>query len=97
MFQLLVVVIVVLAAVGLLVAGRGRLGGSDPSSSVDAFHRALTAMEPGAGRGRAAPDAGADGDGAGVDGAGIDGAGVEGAEVDGAHDDEAAGRSPHRS
>lgn len=68
MFQLLVVAIVMLTLVGLFVAGRTRLGGADPSSSVDAFHRALTAMEPGAGRGRPAPYGdGADGDGAGGD------------------------------
>lgn len=83
MFQLLVVTIVVLTLVGLFVAGRTRLGGSDPSSSVDAFHRALTAMEPGAGRGRAAPD--------------DDGAHDHGAARDGADGEEAAGRSPHRS
>ena len=57
MVALLVLVIGVLALIGLLVAARSRPGG-DPSSSVAAFHRALTAMEPGAARDRRAPDAG---------------------------------------
>ena len=49
MFEVLLVVIGVLVLIGLLLMGRSRRGGSDPSSSVDAFHRALSAMEPGAG------------------------------------------------
>jgi hypothetical protein len=48
-FEVLLVVIGVLVLIGLLLMGRSRRGDSDPSSSVDAFHRALSAMEPGAG------------------------------------------------
>jgi hypothetical protein len=47
-FEVLLVVIGVLVLVGLLLMGRSRRGGSDPSTSVDAFNRALSAMEPGA-------------------------------------------------
>jgi FtsZ-interacting cell division protein ZipA len=47
-FEVLLVVIGVLVLIGLLVMGRSRRGGSDPSTSVDAFSRALSAMEPGA-------------------------------------------------
>jgi hypothetical protein len=47
-FEVLLVAIGVLVLIGLLLVGRSRKGGSDPSTSVDAFHRALTAMEPGA-------------------------------------------------
>jgi hypothetical protein len=53
--QLLVVAIGVLVVVGLLVAARSRIG-TDPASSVEAFHRALTAMEPGAVQERSGPD-----------------------------------------
>jgi hypothetical protein len=53
---MLVLAIVVLVLAGLLVVARSRVG-TDPSSSVAAFNRALTAMEPGAGRDSAAPDA----------------------------------------
>ena len=56
MVGLLVAAIGVLVLAGLLVAARSRVG-TDPSSSVAAFNRALTAMEPGAGRDRPAPDA----------------------------------------
>jgi hypothetical protein len=49
LFEVLLVVIGVLVLIGLLLVGRSRRGGSDPSTSVDAFNRALTAMEPGAG------------------------------------------------
>lgn len=50
MFQVLVVAIGVLVLAGLLMAARSRsrFGGGDPSSSVQAFNRALSAMEPGA-------------------------------------------------
>jgi FtsZ-interacting cell division protein ZipA len=48
LFEVLLVVIGVLVLIGLLLVGRSRRGGSDPSTSVDAFNRALTAMEPGA-------------------------------------------------
>jgi hypothetical protein len=53
--QLLVVAIGALVVVGLLVAARSRVG-TDPSSSVEAFNRALTAMEPGAEDDRPVPD-----------------------------------------
>jgi hypothetical protein len=53
---LLVVAIGVLALVGLLVVARSRFG-TDPSSSVAAFNRALTAMEPGSGHDRSSPKA----------------------------------------
>ena len=55
MVGLLVVTIGVLASVGLLVVARSRFG-TDPSSSVAAFNRALTAMEPGGGHDRPSPD-----------------------------------------
>jgi hypothetical protein len=62
LFEVLLVVIGVLVLIGLLLVGRSRRGGNDPSSSVDAFNRALTAMEPGAegqgGRGRRAASEG---------------------------------------
>lgn len=48
MFELLVVVIVVLALVAALLVGASRRATGDPSSSVDDFHRAMSAMEPGA-------------------------------------------------
>lgn len=47
MFELLLVVIGVLALLLLLLVGRSRRSGGDPSSSVEDFHRALTAMGPG--------------------------------------------------
>lgn len=59
MVAVLVLAIAVLVLAGLLVAARSRAG-TDPSSSVVAFNRALRAMEPGATRDREAP--GADGD-----------------------------------
>jgi hypothetical protein len=46
---MLLVVIGVLAVVVLLLFGRSRRSGGDPSMSVQAFNRALTAMEPGSG------------------------------------------------
>jgi hypothetical protein len=46
-FELLLVVIGVLALVMLLLIGRSRRSSGDPSSSVQDFTRALTAMEPG--------------------------------------------------
>lgn len=58
MFEVLLIVIGVLVLLGLLLVGRSRRGGSDPSTSVDAFHRALTAMEPGS-EGDTRPAAGA--------------------------------------
>ena len=60
MVALLVAAIGVLALVGLVVAARSRIG-TDPSSSVAAFNRALTAMESGAGGDRAALDTGEEG------------------------------------
>lgn len=51
MSQLLVVAIVVLVVLGLVTAVRSRHAGGDPSSSVQAFNRALTALEPGTRRG----------------------------------------------
>jgi hypothetical protein len=65
-FEVLLIVIGVLVLLGLLVMGRSRRGGSDPSTSVDAFNRALSAMEPGAGgatREAAASDATPDSEG----------------------------------
>lgn len=52
MFELLLVVIGVLALLMLLLIGRSRRSSGDPASSVQDFNRALTAMEPG---GRTAP------------------------------------------
>lgn len=48
MFELLLVVIGVLALLVVLLVGRSRRSSGDPSSSVQDFTRALTAMEPGA-------------------------------------------------
>lgn len=62
MFELLVIAIGVLAVVGVGLAVRSRQGEGDPSSSVHAFNRALSAMEPGSGgRRRSAATDGADG------------------------------------
>lgn len=73
MFELLLVVIGALTLVALLLFGRSRHAGGDPSSSVSHFHRALSAMEPG-GRGGA-------GDPGAVPG-GADGGGTEGEPSD---------------
>lgn len=62
MFELLVIAIGILAVVGVALALRSRQGEGDPSSSVHAFNRALSAMEPGAG-GRARSAAADDADG----------------------------------
>lgn len=62
MFELLVIAIGVLAVVGVALALRSRQGEGDPSSSVHAFNRALSAMEPGSGgRPRRPGGEGADG------------------------------------
>lgn len=56
MFELLLVLIGVLALLMLLSLVRSRRSSGDPSSSVQDFSRALTAMEPGAaGRGDGGP------------------------------------------
>jgi hypothetical protein len=66
-FEVLLVAIGVLVLIGLLLVGRSRRGGSDPSTSVDAFHRALTAMEPGADGGERAAQPTAEPDATGDD------------------------------
>lgn len=92
MFEVLLVVIGVLVLIGLLLVGRSQRGGGDPSSSVDAFHRALSAMEPGARGGAGAPaatDGRASGTGETGDPTG-DGAAADGApEREAGHPDEA--------
>ena len=66
MVAVLVLAIAVLVLAGLLVAARSRAG-TDPSSSVVAFNRALRAMEPGATRDRE-PGATRDREAPGADG-----------------------------
>lgn len=93
MFEVLLVVIGVLVLIGLLLVGRSRRGGSDPSTSVDAFNRALTAMEPGAegrsGRRRQRAANGAED----ADGAPADAAGAPDADTDAAPEGQRDGSS----
>ena len=67
MFELLVIVIGVLVVAGVVAVVRSRRSEGDPAGSVQAFNRALSAMEPAAhgsppARGEVAPEGDEDGD-----------------------------------